>query len=100
MLTTEKMTWVEGHTPPVPYKYIYKPTHTILYSFETYKAGGEIEMVDFTRKELQDISDKASKQANIYGTSTVWKRVYEQLESAASALDAFMARTEIKGKLN
>jgi len=49
----------------------------------------------FTRKELQELSQRACKLKNIID-NPYWKRAYERLEDAANILDAFMARTEEK----
>jgi len=49
----------------------------------------------FTRKELQELSQRAYRIKNIVDNPH-WKRAYERLEDAANILDAFMARTENK----
>ncbi len=49
-------------------------------------------MKDFTREELQMITNKAVELAIEQGS--LWKRVYEKLADAASTLDAFLARME------
>jgi len=47
---------------------------------------------DFTREELQDLSERAVKMQRQVKNS-FWKRAYLRLADAANALDAMEART-------
>ncbi len=54
----------------------------------------------FRRKELQEIRKKAEESANMEGLCQDWKRIYTNLADAVNTIDAFIARTEVKGGLN
>ena len=48
----------------------------------------------FTRKELQNIVERARMLSETVGTNHLWVRVFVNLELAASTVDAFIARSE------
>lgn len=50
--------------------------------------------MDFTRKELQNLRERAEEMASIDNLNSGWKRVLLRLADAACCLDAFIARTE------
>ena len=53
-------------------------------------------MKDFTREELQEMRERAKKQASIKGTNPDWVRTYFRLADACNELDAYIARTIVK----
>lgn len=50
--------------------------------------------MEFERKELIKIRQRADRCAGDFQISTVWKRAYEALSDAANLLDAMFARRE------
>ena len=52
--------------------------------------------MEFTRDELQNIRDRAEKQASHPHLNEGWVRAFLRLADSANTLDAFMARTEVK----
>ena len=50
----------------------------------------------FDREEVQELRHRFRCLKNMYLYSTYWKRLYERIEDDLNALDAFIARTEIK----
>ena len=55
-------------------------------------------MGHFSRKELNDITNRANEMAKVGQLNPLWKRAYEKLADAATTLDAFLARSEEKQK--
>ena len=49
------------------------------------------------RQFLQQLREEARKKTEIKGTNPDWIRVYWRLVDVAGELDAYIARTEIKG---
>ena len=54
-------------------------------------------MSSFTRKELQDIREKARAQSETEGLTVSWKRAYLRFADAADHLDAMIVRIESYG---
>lgn len=52
--------------------------------------------MDFNRKELQEIYDRANEQAGFQGKNTTWLNAYLRLRDAADNLDAMRARSDSK----
>jgi hypothetical protein len=48
------------------------------------------------RSHLQDLRNLAEMSAESVGTNLSWQRVYLRLADAASELDAYLARCEVK----
>jgi len=52
----------------------------------------------FSREKLQEIRRQAYALADTKGLNPSWKRLLLNLGDAANALDAYLARTEVKEK--
>ena len=50
--------------------------------------------MEFERKELQKLRQRAERAAGEYEINTSWKRAYLRLSDAANTLDALIARSE------
>ena len=54
-------------------------------------------MSTFTRKELQDLREKARVQSEIVGLTPSWQRAYLRVADAADHLEAMIVRIESYG---
>ena len=51
--------------------------------------------MEFTRKELWDIRERAVRQSLVEGLNEGWARAFIRLADAACCLDAFIARSAV-----
>lgn len=67
-------------------------------TFEFFSYGSK-KKIEFTRKELQSIRDRAIKIVSTLPKNTNWKRTYLRLAEVADYLDAMEARIKEKEEI-
>lgn len=91
-----KMTGLQVEVVPTPSK----PNNATSNNNNPGPAGKEKEtmsnaqMTTWSRREMQDLRERAKNMAGVVGTNPDWSRAYLSLADAADRLDAMIARTQ------